>query len=238
MKINYDCKFDVKKFPFDGQNCSFIMKLKSQKMTAVQFVTKNDAIYEGPEIVGQFAIGEIHSHTNKTERFTQYTITFPMKRKFTNQLLNTFIPTLILWFFGYSTLFIDMDDFSDRYMGAGTSLLVIATLLGAVSGDLPKTSYMKHIDVWFLWHNMSIFLILIYHILLNRLRTYLENLEKDEVFPFHSNKSKLFDLLFNIRLLTKYKGMAALIQGNKIVIVICPIMNIVFYVIYFYYTLQ
>ena len=28
MKIKYDCRFDVKKFPFDDQNCSFIMKIK------------------------------------------------------------------------------------------------------------------------------------------------------------------------------------------------------------------
>ena len=229
IKIKYDCKFDVEKFPFDGQNCSFIMKLKRQKITPIQFASHRDPVYEGPEIVGQFSIGKIYSETNNTGKSTRYTINIPMQRKFTNQLINTFIPTLVLWFFGYSTLFIDMSDFSDRYMGAGTSLLVIVTLLGAISGDLPHTSYMKHIDIWFLWHNMSILSILIYHIILNRLCTYVEDLKTSEIF--------LFKTIGCMRLKT-YDRMEALRRGNIVVIMIFPAINVLFYSIYFHFTLQ
>ena len=229
IKIKYDCKFDVEKFPFDGQNCSFIMKLKRQKITPIQFASHRDPVYDGPEIVGQFSIGKIYCETNNTGKSTRYTITIPMKRKFTNQLINTFIPTLILWFFGYSTLFIDMSDFSDRYMGAGTALLVIATLLGAISGDLPKTSYMKHIDVWFLWHNLSILSILVYHIILNRMYTYHEDQETKEKFAFKTMSSVIP---------TKLDGTEAVRRGNNIIIMIFPIINSLFYSIYFYFTLQ
>ena len=229
MKTTYDCTFDVTNFPFDGQNCSFIMKIKHQKITVIKFSGNRNAVYEGPEIVGQFSIGEISSKTGNTNKSTLYTITIPMKRKFTNQLLNTFIPTLVLWFFGYSTLFIDMSDFSDRYMGAGTSLLVIVTLLGAISGDLPHTSYMKHIDVWFLWHIMSIFSILIYHIILNRLCTYVENLKTSEIFMFKT---------IGCMRLSTFDRMEALRRGNNVVIMIFPAINVLFYSIYFHFTLQ
>ena len=84
-------------------------------------------------------------------------IVIPVARIPTNQLLSTFFPTGILWLFGYSTLFIDTSDTSDRFMGAGTALLVIATLLNSINGDLPKTSYLKLIDLWFLWHITNVF---------------------------------------------------------------------------------
>ena len=35
-----------------------------------------------------------------------------------------------------------------RFMGALTSLLVLASLLASIEENLPKTSYFKKIDVW------------------------------------------------------------------------------------------
>merc|ERR1712077_38920 len=97
-----------------------------------------------------------------------------MSRIFINQLLVNFIPTFLLWSFGYSTLFIDIENSSDRFMGAGTALLVIATLLNAINADMPKTSYLKLIDVWFLWHIFNTFAIIASHIVLDRMRKQLQ----------------------------------------------------------------
>ena len=152
-----------------------------------------------------------------------------MIRNFTNQVLNTFIPTLILWLFGYSTLFIDMSDFSDRFIGAGTSLLVIATLFSSISEDLPKTAYMKLIDIWFLWHNISILVIIIYHILIDKLYRYIQAQENNEVTQFEST-----DGMGSTRLeLTK-----VLHRGNNIFIMAFPFLNALFYAIYFHFTLN
>ena len=105
-----------------------------------------------------------------------------MSRMFTHQLTITFVPTFILWLFGYITLFIEPhgEGFSDRFIGAGTALLVIATLLNAINSDLPKTSYMKYIDFWFVWHVISIFSMIAYHIVLNRCRQYFETSNDDD----------------------------------------------------------
>ena len=87
-----------------------------------------------------------------------------------NQMLNTFLPILLLWALGYSTLFIGTRNFSDRFMGTVTALLVLVSLLSSVNEDLPKTSYMKLIDLWFLWHITSLLVIIIFHIILDRMR--------------------------------------------------------------------
>ena len=137
-----------------------------------------------------------------------------MIRLYANQITITFVPTLVLWLFGYITLFIEPNEggFSDRFVGAGTALLVIVTLLNAIHADLPKTSYMKYIDVWFLWHVISVFLMIAYHILLNRLRSY-----------------------FNTKDINKW-NMINRINGSLIIIL--PAVNGIFYAIYFSLTLS
>ena len=114
--------------------------------------------------------------------------------------------------------------FDNRFMGSGTSLLVIATLINAVKSDLPKTSYTKFIDVWFLWHVISVFIIIVYHIILDRIRRHLENkgehedavvaLEKDDKKTLQSANNKMIK---NI---------------NKPLIILFPTLNGIFYVVY------
>ena len=84
-------------------------------------------------------------------------------------MLSTFLPTVLLWCLAYFTLFIDIENFSDRFIGTVTALLVLVALLSSVNGDLPKTSYFKFIDMWFLWYITSILLIILFHIFLNNI---------------------------------------------------------------------
>ena len=82
--------------------------------------------------------------------------------------------------------FIDPDYHIDRFMGAGTALLVIVTLLNAINADLPKTSYMKFIDMWFVWHVICTFFMICYHIWIGRLLKWFETPKDNEVLPFQS----------------------------------------------------
>ena len=223
LKIKYNCIFDVKKFPFDGENCSYHMNIKQRK-NSIEFINGGDIDYKGSANVDQFSIGEIDCEIENTIDFTRYHLIIPLNRIFTNQLLITFIPTLILWLFGYSTLFIDIQYPNDRFMGAGTALLVTVTLLNAITNDLPKTSYMKYIDLWFVWHLISIFCIIVYHISLGRLQKYFEKLDEDQVRPFKS--TDYIELL-------KANGVNKISKINNTFIMIFPLLNSIFYAVYF-----
>ena len=144
---------------------------------------------------------------------TRNIVAIHMMRLYANQITVTFVPTLVLWLFGYSTLFIEPneDGFSDRFIGAGTALLVIVTLLNAINTDLPKTSYMKYIDLWFMWHVISTFLMIAYHIILNRLRSY-----------------------FNTKNWNRWKIIGRI---NACLIIAFPAVNGIFYAIYFSLTI-
>ena len=224
MKVKYDCVFDVRKFPFDGQNCIAVMKIKGLKDKSLRFVGNGIVRYNGPSFIDQFSIGKVYSYINNTNEFTKFVIKVPMQRIFTHQLLNTLIPTSLLWLFGYSTLYIDLDDFGDRFMGSATAVLVMATLLNSINADLPKTSYMKLIDLWFLWHVSSLFAILLSHIAIDRLRK-------------NSEKKQSIDDVVSISFMVE-KDSRIVERYNLILLISFPLSNCIFYGIYFYYSMN
>ena len=154
-----------------------------------------------------------------------------MDRIPTNQMLTTFFPTVILWLFGYSTLLVDPTEngFDNRFAGSGTALLVIATLISAAKSDLPKTAYMKLIDIWFLWHVLSVFLVIVCHIVLDGLRKNIQNRNEipDTVFSYDTD-----------RVNSAEKTPANVIKKiNKTLIILFATLNTSFYIVYFYVNL-
>lgn len=206
MKVKFNCKFDVYKFPFDEQQCHLVFKMNRYKYTKLKFVEDASIVYNGPAILDQFEIGMMTSKLNNTQQHTKYILTIPLNRIFTHQLLQTFIPTFILSLLGYSTIFVDIERPGDRFMGAVTIMLVLATVLNVVNGDLPKTSYVKLINGWFVWHIVITFVIIIYHILLDRI--------------------------------SKQNNKDTINKVNRNAIIIFPIINGIFYAIYFSLTLN
>ena len=229
IKVKYNCIFNVKNFPFDSQTCKFYLKLNQNKDEPVSFLGDGTITYEGPSIVGAFSIGKMFSTIQNTNESTKYIIVLPMSRIFANQLLITFIPTVVLRLFGYLTLFIepDEDGFSNRFMGAGTALLVITTLFNAVNDDLPTTSYLKFVDFWFVWHAISIFIMIAFHICLDRLRTYLTRCNEEDLTTSQS---------MSVSETQQNDGWVMVVRINKYFIFVFAWLSALFYVIYFILT--
>ena len=241
MKIKYDCpSFNVWRFPFDQQKCPLIIKLTRRnckfcnlvKWEGVTFLGNRSLVYDGESIVDQFSIGTIYSTVTNDQHFSKMIINIPMTRVSTNQFINTFFPTIILWMFGYSTLFIDPTEngFNHRFTGSGTALLVMATLINVVKSDLPKTAHIKLIDIWFLWHVVLVFVIIVYHITLDRIRNHLESGSRDENAvldmtedDIHSSEKHHIKIIRNI---------------NKACVILFLTINVAFYIIYFYIKLS
>ena len=170
FKITYPCEFDLAKFPFDEHKCSFILKLRLQNNDSILFAKDEPAIlYNGPKTVNQFTLDKMASETRHASRSTNFIMNIQIHRNLMNSVLGTFVPTSLLWSLSYFTLFIDINDFSDRFIGAVTTLLVLVALLNAKNEELPKTSYFKFIDLWFLWYISSILIITVFHIFTNHI---------------------------------------------------------------------
>ena len=81
--------------------------------------------------------------------------------------MTTFFQSFLLWILAYITLFINVEDFSNRFVGAVTALLVLAALLSSIGDTLPKTAYFKFVDLWFNWFIANIFFIILIHIIID-----------------------------------------------------------------------
>ena len=170
LKISFRCNFFVQNFPFDKDECQFYLSLpRLGNNTIVLREAEDSIIYKGQLILNEFQINSLKSMTEDSPRKTSFILAVQFQRLYQQHLISTFLQSFLLWFLSYLTFFIDIEDFSNRFMGAITSLLVLASLLGAMQASLPKTAYFKIIDIWFNWFLGNIFIIILFHIILDYL---------------------------------------------------------------------
>ena len=78
-------------------------------------------------------------------------MTIVLKRRILNELLTTYLPSLLILTIVYATNYFK-DFFFEAVVTVNlTSQLVLTTLFISVSGALPKTAYIKMIDIWLIF---------------------------------------------------------------------------------------
>ena len=80
------------------------------------------------------------------------------KRVIMNEVLTTYLPTALLIVISYSTTF-----FSDHYFEANLTvnlsvMFVMTTLFVSVMEKLPRTSYIRMVDIWLIYGQLFPFL--------------------------------------------------------------------------------
>ena len=91
------------------------------------------------------------------------------RRNYIYHLSQSFMQSFLMGLLTYFTFWIDISDFQDRFMGSLTCLLVLASLMSALTQQLPKTSYYKVIDYWLLFFLLSTSVNISIHIVIDRL---------------------------------------------------------------------
>ena len=71
-----------------------------------------------------------------------------LKRKFTTELLTTYLPTILLLLITFTTIFFDSELFGDVIAVNLTIMLVMTTIFTSTIEELHPTSDMKMIDIW------------------------------------------------------------------------------------------
>ena len=124
-------------------------------------------VYMGSEFLNEYEIQQWTTYTELTRNKTRFAFTMAMRHLYISQLTGTFFQTAIICLLAYGTLFFGLDHFGDRVNTTLTAMLVIVSLLGAQKRDIPQTAYFKFIDLWFLVHVLSIFIIFIHHVMMD-----------------------------------------------------------------------
>ena len=87
---------------------------------------------------------------------------------------STYVPALIMLVVGCCTFFFPVKDFQDRVMVAITALLVDAAFFTQVSSSIPKTAYLKMVDVWFVFCIACLFFVILSLTIINYIYFYEE----------------------------------------------------------------
>lgn len=95
------------------------------------------------------------------------TVALLFSRQYSGYVVNTFIPITVLIAISFLTFCFHQEDFTNRVMVTLSVLIVLASLFSQTSSNLPQTSYVKCIDLVFLFAIVLISLVITCHIILS-----------------------------------------------------------------------
>ena len=106
-----------------------------------------DVKYLGPTSLLELDVTNVSIHSGGPDHvFVQ----IKLRRRCLFHLATTYFPTLCLFLISEVLLFINEEHFEATIMVSLTAMLVMYTLHQSILAQLPKTSYMKMVDVWLL----------------------------------------------------------------------------------------
>ncbi|XP_069940830.1 uncharacterized protein [Cherax quadricarinatus] len=153
------CLFLLHVYPFDSQICSLTFSLPDQSAGNLLLVQ------EGVAFTGKRMLLEYQLLNETLVSWNNLSTSMQLRLQFRNQygyyIGNSVIPSLLMVSICYLTFFFAMEDFTDRIMVSLTSLLVLASLFTQTSQSIPKTAYLKLIDIWHVSLIITDFLIVV-----------------------------------------------------------------------------
>ncbi|XP_045624930.1 uncharacterized protein [Procambarus clarkii] len=169
--ITFQCEFDLKMYPFDEQFCHMELTMLSASSRLLIFdKATTKAIYQGNPQLVEYFVGDVDIDFHNDRDFAVMIIKLQLLRRSGFIIMNVYIPSLLLLVISYLTLYFTPTNFQVRVLASLTSLLVMATLYTQASASLPKTSYFKMVDVWLLSSIFFIFIIIVLHTVIDRVR--------------------------------------------------------------------
>ncbi|XP_042216601.1 glycine receptor subunit alpha-2-like [Homarus americanus] len=165
------CQLDLESYPFDTQRCSLFFTVQG----ITDFSGKLDKEGAGLTFAGTRQLLEYNLVDETIHDITEEQVTqMKVRLKFTNlykyYTMNAFLPSTMMLVISYFSLYFDLEDFQDRIMVSLTSLLVLAAFFSQTSLTIPKTSYLKLIDVWYVALISYVFFVIISLIFVENLR--------------------------------------------------------------------
>ena len=151
-KTNFICDFDMAWYPFDTQKCSmdFVVDKGSQNLLDLLVHNLN---YSGPlELTQYFIKKKVFLDRTDDKGMEILYVDIYLGRRLLSIILTVFAPTVILNIVGHSSNYFKEFFFEAVISVNVTAMLVLTTMFINVSNNLPKTAYIKMIDIWLLFN--------------------------------------------------------------------------------------
>ncbi|XP_047470524.1 uncharacterized protein LOC125026265 [Penaeus chinensis] len=130
--------------------------------------SKSEAVFIGNPHLVEYTVGRVSVDLKNQMDFAAMHVKISLIRRAGYILMNVYIPSTLLLIVSYVTLYFRVGIFQARVLGSLTAMLVMATLFTQASSHLPKTSYFKMVDVWLLTCIVVIFIVIVFHVMIDR----------------------------------------------------------------------
>ena len=226
---------------------SYLLQLKVPvSMEAFISLSKGGATYEGPLSMIQYKV-QSTKMILKDPKYLVVEIT--LKRMFKYHLAATFVPTALLMIVTEITLFVDEKHFEATIMVHLTTMLVMYTLYQGVSASMPKTAYLKFIDIWLLFGLIIPFLTFVVETLLRLLSVddaetsfsattggkFNINQRQIKIFPINGNKKipeesrRLIKIRKKTKIVLQYAAQTMIPLGTLIFVISYTFLGYTYY---------
>ncbi|KAF5280509.1 hypothetical protein FQA39_LY18031 [Lamprigera yunnana] len=170
MTATIYCWMDLKKFPFDEQECHLLFR--SWTYNASKLLLKWDE-HEPVKVANQLHLTEfelVHYHTSEklvpaslthgafVGNYSILVFEFKLQREIGFYILDFFIPSILLVATSWITFWLQADNGPPRITLGTSTMLAFITLAQGQSRSLPRVSYIKASEIWFLGCTVFIFL--------------------------------------------------------------------------------
>ena len=167
----FKCDYQLQWYPFDTQSCFLDLEPSEDLLNFVQ-LNPDQFSYTGPHLLMTYEVKsikmkKIFGHKNSLQ------VEILIRRRLLSIILTTFVPTILLNIIGHVSNFFKKFFFEAIISLNVTVLLVLTTMFISVSNNLPKTAYIKMIDIWLIFNLLKPFVDIL-------VQTYIETLRKEE----------------------------------------------------------
>ena len=173
------CNFALEQYPFDTQKCYIGIALQGPAGLSME-VLPEKIVYRGRNRskLQQYEVKNVRlMKRSGPDLGNGVIVLIQLKRRAQGLLLTTYLPTIMMNVITQSTMYIDRDQFFETIMTTNiTCMTVLASLYILFSSVVPQTSYLKSVDIWFLFNLTYPFCLIVLHVLIQKLR--LEGREK------------------------------------------------------------
>ena len=147
----FKCEYQLHRYPFDIQYCSIDMVVMELEKTSTMLIP-GQIIMQSQEEMTMYVI-TTHSiqYKNASNPYEGIKMQITLKRRIINELLTTYLPSVLLILITYSTTFFKPYYFEAALTVNLTTMLVVTTLFIAVMDKLPSTAYVKFVDIWLIF---------------------------------------------------------------------------------------
>ena len=145
---DFQCIFDLKKYPFDTQTCYIKMAMGPLDEESVTLNPGQLHMNQSLDMpIFRIMAWNLHKERQSNGR-TTLKMTMVLKRKVTSELMTTYFPTLLLTAITFATTFFKPIFFEAALSVNLTTMLVMTTIFMSKMESLPPTSDIKMIDIW------------------------------------------------------------------------------------------